>query len=109
MNRYEPRYYILKDKRAVRVTDMMTWAMWFGTHNRIVAQDRIGPISISTVFLGLDHSYDRNGPAHIFETMVFRGGNGDEQYRCATWEQAEAQHKEAVEMVRAEIKKKAIT
>ena len=36
-----------------------------------VAQTQIGPYWVSTVWLGLDHSYLRTGPPLIFETMVF--------------------------------------
>ena len=54
----------------------------------------------STVFLGLDHRFIDDGPPLLFETMIF-GGDGDkDQWRCSTWEQAEAQHRRAVELVR---------
>lgn len=54
---------------------------------------------VSTVFLGLDHGLWRDGPPHIFETMVFLPAGDDygEQLRYSTWEEAEAGHKEAVE------------
>lgn len=38
---------------------------------RRVAEDTIGPYWVSTVWLGLDHGFMRNGVPIIFETMVF--------------------------------------
>lgn len=35
--------------------------------------DKVGPYSVSTVWLGLDHQYG-DGPPLIFETMVFTEG-----------------------------------
>lgn len=68
----------------------------------IVAQTRVGPLSCSTVFLGLDHNWGRlfdSGPniPILFETLIF-GFDYDDSYvtRCATWEQAEAMHRQAV-------------
>lgn len=42
-------------------------------HKKIkqVAQDFVGPIRVSTVWLGNDHSYGWGGPPIIFETMCF--------------------------------------
>ena len=49
----------------------------------------IGPLWVSTVFLGLDH---RHGDPLLFETMIFDGGKDDYQVRTSTWGQAEAAH-----------------
>lgn len=97
--------FVLHGKVAVPVETIEEWARAFDTKKRIVAQDRIGGCFISTVFLGIDHQYG-DGPPLIFETMIFRGGDGDETMRCESWEQAERQHKDAVAMVRREIKEK---
>lgn len=53
---------------------------------------------VSTVFLGLDHNHLNDGPALLFETMIFPEGSYAEMYqrRCSTWEEAEEMHKEAV-------------
>jgi hypothetical protein len=99
-------YYILKDRLAVPVAGMMEWAQWAETHDRHVASTKIGGCWISTVFLGLDHNYSGTGLPILFETMIFRGGKGEECWRCESWEQAEKQHAEAVALVRREIKDK---
>jgi len=38
---------------------------------RRIGLTEIGPYTVSTVWLGLDHSYMGGGPPIIFETMVF--------------------------------------
>lgn len=79
------------------------------TANRRVREDLLaGGVRVSTVFLGLDHSYG-DGPPLLFETMVFGGPLDQEQDRCATWEDAEQMHEKLV--VRARkwlVKEKAI-
>ncbi len=76
-----------------------TWANQFDTDNRRVALTQDGEISVSTVFLGVDHNYCAGGPPLLFETMVFGGVLDGEQEGCTTWEQAEEQHREMVRRV----------
>ena len=49
---------------------------------------------VSTVWLGLDHRFDGDGPPLIFETMVFRSGSMVELdvRRYATEDEARAGH-----------------
>ena len=96
-----PRYYTLIGHEAVPC-DLMTWAHWFERADRIVAQDQIGPLHVSTVFLGLDHNWFGDEP-HLFETMLFDACSDSYQNRCATWVQAEAMHAEGVAVARAKI------
>ncbi len=65
-----------------------------------VAATRVGDARISTVFLGMDHSWG-GGPPLLFETLVFGGPLDDEMERYSTWEQAEAGHEAMVARVRA--------
>jgi hypothetical protein len=97
--------YKLVGKLAVPVEDSMEWARGFENSNRQVADTKIGGIRISTIFLGLDHNF-LGGKPLLFETMIFRGGKGDDCFRCSSWEEAEKQHADAVALVRAEIKEK---
>ena len=83
-------HYILDGHQAVPV-DLVTWAHWFEKAERHVANETIGDVRISTVFLGLDHQYGP-GPPLLFETMVFGGSLDQEQTRCSTWEEAEHMH-----------------
>lgn len=92
-------YYILEG-REPKVVDLMAWGRWFGKADRKVANTKIGDTTVSTVFLGLDHSFG-NGPPLLFETLVFGGELADEMDRYETYEQAEAGHKTMVAKVEA--------
>lgn len=95
------RYAILKDKKVVPVNSIEKWVTAKRT-NRHVGDDSIGGIRISTVFLGLDHSFGDERP-QWFETMIFGGLHDEYCERYETWEEAEAGHKRAVEMVKANL------
>jgi hypothetical protein len=92
--------YILEGRNAVACSDLMEWGKWMETGNRHVAQDTVGDIRISTVFLGLDHSFGGSRPM-LFETMIFGGPHDGYQDRCSTWDDAEKIHSEAVAMARS--------
>lgn len=47
---------ILKDGIPTPERDPIAWARWFETADRRVALTRVGEYTVSTVFLGLDHS-----------------------------------------------------
>lgn len=98
--RDRPRYYVLKGRTPVPAS-LIVWARFFEElGNRNVSFDEIGGITISTVFLGLDHSFG-HGPPLLFETMIFdEAGEGNYQTRCATWDQAKAMHDRAVALVK---------
>lgn len=91
--------YILDGKQAVECGDLMTWVKWFETANRRVADETIGDVRVSTVFLSINHSFGE-GPPMLFETMVFGGPMDQEQDRCTTWNEAEAMHAAMVERVK---------
>lgn len=97
--------YVLNGKTPIPCDDLMEWARWFDTADRHVMQEKIGEIRISTVFLGLDHSFtsDSKRPL-LFETMIFGGPLDQEMTRCSTWEEAEKMHREMVERVKATAK-----
>lgn len=95
-------YYILnKDHSVTQCNDSLTWAKDFENTDRRVVQEYIGEYLISTVFLGLNHAFD-DGPPQLFETMVFKGSESDLLCgRCATWDEALAQHARVCEQVRS--------
>lgn len=92
-------YYVLDGHTPTRCDDMQSWARWFENADRQVARDEINGVTISTVFLGIDHSFGHGSPV-LFETMVFGGLMNDLQVRYCTWEAAEARHKAIVEEVK---------
>ena len=89
--------YLLENKKPVACEDIIEWARSFEKLNRRVAKDKIGDISVSTVFLGIDHGW--NGKVELFETMIFGGEHDEECWRYATWGDAEAGHAAAVKLV----------
>lgn len=76
----KPRYWILDGHNIVGTDDVIVWSRWFeNKYARRVAQDVIGEASVSMVFLGLDHSFDDDGPPLLFETMIFGGLHDQDQ------------------------------
>jgi len=91
--------YILVGHEAVPEPDARKWAEFFQNGNRKVARTHItSSIYVSTVFLGLDHSWGE-GPPMLFETMVFGGEHNQHCTRCSTWLKAEVQHVEMCNFV----------
>ena len=86
--------YILDGQTPVPTEDVIEWAQWFETADRQVADDQIGDIRVSTVFTGIDYNFTQIGPPRVFETMIFGGALSDREWRYATWEEAEAGHRE---------------
>ena len=87
--------YILKGRKIVEA-DLMTWAKFFKSPDRIVKQETLSNgIRVSTVFLGLDHNFGEGEPL-LFESMVF-GLDDEVQERYSTYDQAEEGHKKLVE------------
>ena len=99
--------YILDEQgNPVAEPDLLMWARWFDVeHRRRLALDKIGEITVSTVFLGVDHNFLRQGAPLLYETMIFGAlsewGLDDYQNRYATREEALQGHAEAVALVRA--------
>lgn len=101
--------YILEGQTPVLCHDITKWALWMGESERRVAWSEVGPWDISTVFLGVDHSFGMGRPI-LFETMVFYKADNlppdaPKQYfeyldqhmrRYHTWDEAEAGHERVV-------------
>jgi len=85
------RYYRL-DGRTPVPCDLETYALNLTDAQRRVRLDTVGPMTVSTVFLGLDHNYGPEGPPLLFETMVFGPAFDQMYWRCATYLQAEEMH-----------------
>ena len=93
--------YILKDGVPVPESDLLAWAKWLeNDDNKRVAVTEVGEARISTVFLGLDHSFGTGAPV-LFETMVFGGELDQHQQRYYTLEEAMIGHERIVAVVRA--------
>lgn len=85
-------------------TDALTWTKAFSSEDRSLGRTRVGlgrtgvgGQEVSTVFLGIDHSFSDTGPPVLFETMVFGvDGCGTDMRRYRTRAEAEAGHLEIV-------------
>ncbi len=97
-------HYILQGQTPVKVT-LHEWAEWLNTANRHVAVTSVGEYRVSTVFLGLDHSFGDGGLPVLFESLVFKGEHSWDEIdgrRYHFWSEAENGHAELV----AELEKK---
>jgi hypothetical protein len=120
------RYYVLDDNNTACPVGLGTWGVWFEHEaekiragkpsRRIIGRTEIGRYLVSTMFLGMDHSYGMTDHRQLFETRVYRcrtswgsaledGTRGiaeDYLERYATYPQAIAGHDEAVQWARIE-------
>lgn len=98
--------YSLIGHEPIAFDDLLTWAESFEMLRRrganIVAQDYVGSVLVSTVFLGTDMAW--SGPPLLFETMTF-GKDADVQDRYSTWEEAEAGHRKVIAWLQANLVK----
>lgn len=83
--------YILDGKKAIPCCGLLKWATWFEKADRVVSKTQVGDVEVSTVFIGLDHSFGGSKPL-LFETMVFGGKHDQDVQRYGTWEEAELGH-----------------
>lgn len=90
--------YLLDEARnPVATSDSEAWGQMLRGPGRRVAHDSVTGrggevVTVSTVFLGLDHRYAGEGPPIVFETLVFGGVMADSMDRYATWAEAEEGH-----------------
>ncbi len=102
-----PHWFLLDGHEVVGTNDVMAWGkMLEDLEARRVGETYVRGVRISTVFLGMDHSFGTGGPPIVFETMIFGGALDHEQWRYATWSEAEAGHALAVEKVKAAMEAK---
>ena len=101
-----PRNYILDEHdNPIPEPDLIQWAKWRNTADVRIASDSINGVTVSTVFLGLDHQWE-GGPPLIYETMIFGGVHDEFQERYSTRDEAIAGHAVAVAMVKSSLQKK---
>lgn len=93
------RYIINENGQPEPAPDLLLWARWFETADRVVAKTEVGEdIMVSTVFLGTDHQWG-DGPPILYETLVFGGELDGEMERYSTQEDAKVGHAAMVERV----------
>lgn len=76
--------------------ELMEWAIKMNdAEYKRVARTELGDVLVSTVWLGLDHSFGMGLPL-IFETMIFGGPHDEWQDRYSTEVEALAGHERVV-------------
>jgi hypothetical protein len=94
--------YIWEDGRAIPTDDLALWGAQFQSPDRIVEQTQVSEgVKVSTVFLGMDHSFCGIGPPVLWETMIFGGPHDQDQRRYTSREDAIAGHAEMVALARS--------
>lgn len=101
-------HYILDDEGSPQPEDNpYVWFQWHETADRIVAQDTVGPVWVSTVFLGINQNYGE-GPPILWETLAFVPGEDGSRrsiegsmLRYETREEALAGHAEILVFLRS--------
>lgn len=113
--------YKLVGALVLPVEDFLEWAIWFENagDERIVGRTEVGPVTVSTVFLGLDHGWEKK--PLLFETMIFGDkdklldlGGGRKRWvrsemgyacRYTTYVEAEEGHRQAVTWAQEQLAK----
>lgn len=100
-------YYTLDEAgNPTPCRDSGTWGRWMADNEaRRVGATFIpsadGKITVSTMFLGINHRFDGEGAPVLFETMVFGGPMDGAQWRYETRPEAIAGHARVVKEVLA--------
>ena len=105
---YGDGYYRLAPDRTVEPfqvkteADLIEWAQGLGRPDWRVGWTQVAPgVTVSTIFLGLDHRHLGQGPPLVFETAVMDDYGTEIKQRWSTWDQAQAGHDQAVAELRA--------
>jgi hypothetical protein len=111
----QPYFAILNDAHEVVPFELersSQWSDWMElalkNERRVIERTIIGKALVSTVFLGINHSFGESKPLW-FETMVFKANAGQRfkefdcerfpQTRYTTWDEAKAGHAAMVDRV----------
>lgn len=94
-------YYTLDSENKPIKSSLKAFDKWIQKNplKKPVKQEFVNKIYISTVFLGLDHSYGGTIPL-LWETMIFEGTFDGYQERYTSYEEALTGHEFAVQMVK---------
>jgi hypothetical protein len=68
------------DRKGKPITEDQWLRRFKDKDYQIIKQDHVGDKMVSTVWLGLDHSFGDEGDPLIFETMIFEAGEWAEQF-----------------------------
>ena len=90
-------YIMDENHNVIPEPDIRKWGEWMEKNhfNRQIKREELLPgVVVSTVFLGMDHSFPAGKPPILFESMVFGGDADQYQRRCSTYEEALQMHED---------------
>lgn len=91
--------WILEGKVPIPCKDTIEWGQWMHGHfkDRVVCQQDVDNLWVSTVFVGVDQNHFPSDEPLLFETMIKKNGDWLNYIeRTSTWELAIEQHARAV-------------
>jgi hypothetical protein len=93
-------WYILDEENRPVKSSIIEAGEWLDKNlkRKAVKQEYIGDVYVSTVFLGLDHSFKSDKPV-LWETMIFGGDHDQYQERYTSYEDALKGHQEALNLI----------
>lgn len=100
-------WYILNEDHTTTQVDDHQYMVWSKDHGlgtfekpgtKVVGKYQSSKDSyhVSTVFLGLDHSFSEDAEPLLFETLVFDGEFDGDMERYSTWDEAVKGHADMV-------------
>jgi hypothetical protein len=96
-------WYILDENNKPIRSNIVDCGEWLekNPERKVVKQEYVDDIWVSTVFLGLDHAWDSDIPV-LWETMIFGGEHDQYQDRYTSVEDALEGHKLALTLITKE-------
>ena len=94
------KFILGEDGSPMPEPDVLRWGKWMQENERHLALDNLpNGVRVSTVFLGLDHSFGGGKPV-LWETMIFNGPHDQYQERYSSVEDAKEGHLRALELAK---------
>jgi hypothetical protein len=99
-----PRWWILDGSTPTPAASLTAWAEWFACHPcaGVVAQTRVGAVTVTTRFIGIDRTITGEGPPDLFETRLDGESLPLVLPPCSTWADAVERHGVAVSIIESE-------
>lgn len=94
-------YYILDENNKPVKSNIEEFLKWEeeNPEKRVIEKKTINDVEVSTVFLGLDHSFMSKIPI-LWETMIFGGEYDNYQERYKSYEEALIGHQKALDLIK---------
>lgn len=94
-------WYILDNNNKPVFSTALESSEWMenNPNRKVVKQDTVDDIRVSTVFLGLDHAWLKEQPPVLWETMIFGGEHDQYQERYTSHKDALEGHEKALTLI----------